>query len=236
MPDPGVPIPSPANARSPASHTPLGTSPAIPNIPLRSSISNSASASNTAGPRSLSRSLKSPPPFSGSYTPHRSLGPTPKPSNDNLIERRASPAAGAGGPASSNLTAQIAPERSRSGSNTAYSGRNDDEYPGSGGDTPGESAVSNVIDVGATNEEKARVLRRHLVSKEERRAGDTTPTGGESGFALGEGSGNGGGSGYASVGGRDGSPGDASGSKSRTGSEHEENFPIPYDALGGDVT
>jgi proton-coupled amino acid transporter len=112
----------------------------------------------------------------------------------------------------------------------------DDDYPGSGADTPGESAVSNVIDVGATNEEKARVLRRHLVSKEERRAGDTTPTAGDSGVILAEGSGHGGGSGYASVGGRSGSPGQASGSKSRTGSEHEESFPIPYDAPGGDVT
>lgn len=79
-----------------------------------------------------------------------------------------------------------------------------------------------MVDVGATEEEKARVLRRHLVSADERQGktspgpGDASPQAEASG--SGSGSGTGAEEGYGAV------------------DETDQNFPIPFDAPGGDVT
>ena len=78
----------------------------------------------------------------------------------------------------------------------------------------------------ATNEEKARILRRHLVSAEERAQNGKESPGvnspGNSGFNFTE---------------EEPENADESGVASRSGSiGHDENFPIPYDAPGGDVT
>lgn len=100
------------------------------------------------------------------------------------------------------------------------------------GDKAGESSFSNLADV--PDEEKARVLRRHLVSADERGASSPTP-GGQSpaGSGINMGGtptraefddilGESGVSGYGSI---DAHPKDDS-----------DQFPIPYDAPGGDVT
>jgi proton-coupled amino acid transporter len=81
------------------------------------------------------------------------------------------------------------------------------------------------------DERKAQVLRRHLVSAEERENSKTaTPTTvsprAASPLKNGEGGSNGG-------------PGDSAvtyGSTSDNPSQVDDRFPIPYDALGGDVT
>lgn len=211
------PVPVKATSQQ---ETPLGTSPAIPNIPPRSTT-------NSAGPKSFSRSFKSPPPFGTSVSASRTTSkePTPKPSFDDL-GRKASPVAGAG-TGQSNLTAQFkSPVESSSGTRDYF---DDAVKGGSGFNTPNESGISNAIDLGVTEEEKARVLRRHLVSADERSAsakpsltpGDATPVGdhGDSGYF-------GGGSG--------GVPADANGSG--VVQNTDESFPIPYDAPGGDVT
>ena len=207
-------------AASSQGNTPLGTSPAIPNIPPRSS-------NNSAVPKSMSRSFKSPPAFGTSFQANRlgSREPTPKPSIDDL-GRKASPATGAGAGGSSNLTAQF--KSPGTNSNSARDYFDDISRGGSGFNTPNESGISNAIDVDATEEQKARVLGRHLVSKEERSAstkpltpGDATPVGehGDSGYF-------GGGSGGQPV----------EGASEAVEDETEETFPIPYDAPGGDVT
>lgn len=96
---------------------------------------------------------------------------------------------------------------------------------------PDESTFSNVADV--PDEEKARVLRRHLVSAEERGSGSktgtpgqrTSPTGTPAGGSIA-------GDAVAAT------AGDSSisyGSATDPASS-EEPFPIPYDAPGGDVT
>lgn len=85
-----------------------------------------------------------------------------------------------------------------------------------------ESSFSNVVDVGATNEEKARVLRRHLVSADERgQSAKTSPAPGDL-TPNAEASGSGSGSGQNE--------------ESPEGEVGDEAFPIPYDAPGGDVT
>lgn len=95
---------------------------------------------------------------------------------------------------------------------------------GSGANTPreGESTFSNVVDIQATNAEKAKILRRHLVSAEARANGGGSPgnaTPGASGVSLRE------------------SPDVEEGASGSGVSVHgDENFPIPYDAPGGDVT
>jgi proton-coupled amino acid transporter len=112
---------------------------------------------------------------------------------------------------------------------------------------PNESSFSNIALEGATLEDKARVLRRHLVSAEERGgksgspgghiSGDVTPVGdhGDSGIA---GGGNGGASAIESRDDDDGSgPSTSKAGGSGYGStDNEETFPLPYDAPGGDVT
>lgn len=99
-------------------------------------------------------------------------------------------------------------------------------------DKAGESSFSNLADV--PDEEKARVLRRHLVSADERGASSPTPMGQSpagSGVNMGgtptraefeDVPGESGVNGYGSI---DAQPRDDS-----------DQFPIPYDAPGGDVT
>lgn len=99
-------------------------------------------------------------------------------------------------------------------------------------DKAGESSFSNLADV--PDEEKARVLRRHLVSADERGASSPTPMGqSPAGSGVNMGStpttaefedvpGESGINGYGSI---DAHPRDDS-----------DQFPIPYDAPGGDVT
>lgn len=85
---------------------------------------------------------------------------------------------------------------------------------------PDESAFSAVA--GVPDEEKAKVLRRHLVSAEERTSNAPTPA-----MKL---------SPAASPGpsSRNGDPGESS--LTRRSDDGDDPFPIPYDAPGGDVT
>lgn len=77
-----------------------------------------------------------------------------------------------------------------------------------------------------SNEEKAKVLRRHLVSAEERRpSASATPVDVPSP----------GGASPVGEHGDSGMQGGTSGSSTLQGHEAEQ-FPIPYDAAGGDVT
>ncbi|BEJ06280.1 hypothetical protein CcaverHIS641_0308020 [Cutaneotrichosporon cavernicola] len=78
---------------------------------------------------------------------------------------------------------------------------------------PDESAFSNLAEV--PDEEKARVLRRHLVSAEERGGGSKVATPGQDATPVEDSS----------------QAGDSS-----VVQAPEESFPIPYDAPGGDVT
>lgn len=95
------------------------------------------------------------------------------------------------------------------------------------GSASGSATPRNLEEV--SEEEMARVLRRHLVSRSERNLGESStpeasadPAGGE---ALGEGTRK------ASFSGR------SSGAASRQAiREDSEPFPIPYDAPGGDIT
>lgn len=95
--------------------------------------------------------------------------------------------------------------------------------------TPGESGFSGVDDV--SDQEKMKVLRRHLVSAEERGngSGDVSPgDGGEDGLASGV-SRAGKGRGSAADSGFQGGDGEGD-------IQDDEAFPIPYDAPGMDVT
>ena len=109
----------------------------------------------------------------------------------------------------------------------------------SGSSTPQTGTPIN----GATDDDKARVIRRHLVSAEERSSGRPTPTSAGPSPAPFEqlGSSQGGLSlGVASQK-LEAISGESSSSQSQGyGSTGERNpddeFPIPFDALGGDVT
>lgn len=103
--------------------------------------------------------------------------------------------------------------------------------PGSGATTPkggpDESGWSNLGEI--PDERKAQVLRRHLVSAEEREHSKTgTPLATSPGNAspIGE-SGPSGGPGESAV---------TYGSTGEGPSQVDDRFPIPFDALGGDVT
>ncbi|WVQ72930.1 hypothetical protein IAR50_002492 [Cryptococcus sp. DSM 104548] len=179
---------------------------------------------------------------------------SPRESNENLIGAKTEPRAqhgasaltaalGASQPSSPAVPASetLAPTPSMSRQGSSNFGRPSISRGESGVSTPrlgvsvsktpqggpGDSSISNLVDV--TDEEKARVLRRHLVSAEERQVNPSpspsgsvtaaTPTrvdsdepafAGESGVA-------------------------AYGSTEVTGDD-TDRFPIPYDAPGGDVT
>lgn len=151
---------------------------------------------------------------SGSFQPARSVG-----HRDSGIERTATPPP----PSDTDLGAKAAvPSTSQAKSAlTAAMGKSDTgkdaatSEPTSGSATPlrpDESAFSNLAEI--PDEEKARVLRRHLVSAEERGGSSKVPTPGHGGTPV-EGS----------------QAGDSSVVEVR-----EDPFPIPYDAPGGDVT
>ncbi|WVR06160.1 hypothetical protein IAU60_003190 [Kwoniella sp. DSM 27419] len=200
-------------------------SPPIPNIPPRSN-----SISVQAGGRSLGTSYQAKSPLSSHLptpVPRSSAGSpgVPHKASSDTLGRKTSPARK--GEQSSALTAALdstpdepsfSEEARPSLSRQPSSGSNVNLRPGfsrdhSGTSTPrrdeaGESTFSNLADV--TNEEKAKVLRRHL--------GSTTPHDAVDEDRAGESSV----SGYGST-----------GVQQRN---DVEQFPIPYDAVGGDVT
>ncbi|KAK4685254.1 solute carrier family 36 (proton-coupled amino acid transporter), partial [Tremellales sp. Uapishka_1] len=197
--------------------THAGTPPSIPNIPPRA-----PSTSFSGTPRSFSASFRPTP-----------IGRLPaKSSNEqltpNLSIKKTTPAAQHN---TSALTAALgstpaeAPALSRKNSNSV-SLRPSLSHHNSGSNTPirqpDESGFSTLADI--PDEEKAKVLARHLVSKEERST-KNTPGGGPSptGTPFDE---DAGGESSVSV---------ASGSKIRI-KDDADTFPLPYDALGGDVT
>lgn len=207
----------------------------IPNIPPRASFSSSQR------------------PFVPSPSGRDWSGkPTPKVSSDSLKRQAISPPTGGGRGAQSTLTASMA------GSSPQHEGHMDSDIPsipspaaydpqamdsgvstprapmsaGAGGDESGWSSLAEVPD-----ERKAQVLRRHLVSAEERGSknatpaispGSTSPTkDGEIGRPGPSGAGNGNGAGDSAV---------TYGSTSDAQDPSDDPFPIPYDAPGGDVT
>ena len=197
---PGVP-PSPQ----------YGTSPSVPNIPPRV-----LTPSSTKG-RAVSTSAKL-------NREDKGDRPKPKASNEDLIGPKTSPVPQA---STSALTAQLGssprlessqPSRKSSRPNLKESGR-----PLLKGN---DSSSSNLAEI--TNAEKAKVLRRHLVSAEERRPSSSTPpsdvpTPSDNVFPVGDH-------------GDSGLQGVPSGGPSSPERNASEQFPIPFDALGGDVT
>nr|XP_019045887.1 solute carrier family 36 (proton-coupled amino acid transporter) [Kwoniella bestiolae CBS 10118]OCF24817.1 solute carrier family 36 (proton-coupled amino acid transporter) [Kwoniella bestiolae CBS 10118] len=251
---------SPAIARSLARNPPSGAAspssaggPSIPNIPPRS-----GSISSQVKPN-LSPSFRSPaggltPPIARSGSP-ANIQPTSKASSDNLLGRKTSISSGNTQNKSALTTSLNSPKSSPSLSRQPSAGvisRPTLSRDNSGTSTPrhgngtkgkevedtngaGDSNFSNLADI--PDEEKAKVLRRHLVSAEEREqsktgtpneggVGGTTPTKEDSASA------GAGGSGLERA--------DESGvtSVSNYGSTeiNDGQFPIPYDAVGGDVT
>ncbi|OCF62271.1 solute carrier family 36 (proton-coupled amino acid transporter) [Kwoniella mangroviensis CBS 10435] len=224
-----------------------GSGPSIPNIPPRS-----GSISSQVRPN-LSASFKSPvggltPPIARSGSPAQGKELQPKPSSDNLLGRKTSVSSGNTNQNKSALTTSLnSPSLSRQSSSDNIPRPTTLSRDNSGTSTPrkskevendggaGDSNFSNLADI--PDEEKAKVLRRHLVSAEEREqsktatpneggVGGTTPTKEE-----------GPGSGSASVNASGVERAAESGVTSGYGStEDNEQFPIPYDAVGGDVT
>lgn len=121
--------------------------------------------------------------------------------------------------------------RGDSGTSTLRNGAASTSAP-KDGDKAGDSSFSNLEDV--PDEEKARVLRRHLVSADERGASSPT-TGGRS--PAGSGVNMGGTPTRAEF---DDIPGESGvsgyGSTDAQPRDDSDQFPIPYDAPGGDVT
>jgi proton-coupled amino acid transporter len=168
-------------------------------------------------------------------SPNASLKPSPKPSSESLKKQAISPPGGH----KSALTAAIgSPGKGAMDSDipsipspAAFDFNKDG--PGSGATTPkgpggaDDSGWSNLGEI--PDERKAQVLRRHLVSAEERehsKAGTPTATSPGNASPIGEG-------------GPSGGPGDSAvtyGSTTDGPSQVDDRFPIPFDALGGDVT
>lgn len=207
---------------SPIADPQPGSSPSVPNIPPR------ASSSSPFATRALSGSFK---PSSSSSLEGRNNQPSPKPSNDSLIGRKTSPAPQN---TTSALTAQLGsspnphppPPRKASRPNLDQDDSAVLTPKGSGHD----SSFSNLADIPI--EEKAKVLRRHLVSAEERRVSVTSPSNGNTPGGMPS-------PGDASpVGahGDSGMQGGSSGSQEIEERDESQSFPIPYDAPGGDVT
>jgi proton-coupled amino acid transporter len=220
----------------------------IPNIPPRSS---SASANDTPGSAPGPRSLGALSPTPASHPARKSPSPPhalSKQSTENLSRGKTSgvlspsgrqssltvqlssslyAAASAAEPATSSRQAQALDSNI---SRHASSGFIPAPSRGSGTSTPhgaGDSSFSNLAEVSVGD--KAKVLRRHLVSAEERS---------RRGSAVGQGAGVGGIS-PGRVSPLNGAP-DGKMSSAVVMDEEEdeegENFPIPYDAPGGDVT
>ncbi|KAI9631808.1 transmembrane amino acid transporter protein-domain-containing protein [Dioszegia hungarica] len=208
------------------SNSPSAGSP-IPNIPSRSPNTTpapGAGAGAGAGSfRPSSMSLSSRP---------NSARPTPKASIEGL-GGKISPAAMASAAGRSGLTAQLGSSPSPSpavGDNSRRGSMAQALRPAyishpSGSSTPGagDSSFSGVADV--REEDKMKVLRRHLVSAEERGStggsgsGENTPDAGMSGVSrAGQGQGQG------------------QGEEESGQVQEDEAFVIPYDAPGMDVT
>ena len=223
----------PDHASSPISY---GTPPSvpIPNIPPRS-------ATSSAPPRLASRSLNRP---SSPKPDQGGARITPKPSNQDLIERKSPPQPGH---STSALTAQMSSTSAPLSRRESQDVLKHDSM--SSTPRPDESGYASPALAEATDEDKAKVLRRHLVSAEERGArgspipGDVTPAGdhGDSGDSQG----------HVSEARRpstivrtivssmqdaEGSSGVARYGATDDGVLDDENFPIPFDAPGGDVT
>ncbi|WVF69259.1 hypothetical protein IAT40_004035 [Kwoniella sp. CBS 6097] len=265
----GASSPSASGTGTPQPPSGMNTPP-VPNIPPRApSISQgqSGSAAAAVAPKSLSTSYKSP--LSSSLTPpvraNSPKAPTPKPSSENMLGRKQSPTPQ--GERSSALTAALGtspspaptpsrqslsrqgsgnlrPSLSRDNSTTSTPRRlsNANKDLDAAGAGAGDSSFSNLADV--TNEEKAKVLRRHLVSADERGAGGSGAGASKSGTPGGESPGQGGSTptndlandevNGAGVEGESGVSG--YGSTGTHPRDDSEQFPIPYDAPGGDVT
>ena len=213
---------NPANSRQNLSHSPR----VIANIPPRASFSSSQRPNMSLTPHSAPREGRS---------PNASLKPSPKPSSNSLKKQAISSPGGQesaltaamGSPGDGAIDSDI-PTISPS---AAFDFNRDG--PGSGATTPmgnggaDESGWSNLGEI--PDERKAQVLRRHLVSAEERensKAGTPTAVSPGNASPIGER-------------GPSGGPGDSAvtyGSTSEGPSQVDDQFPIPFDALGGDVT
>jgi proton-coupled amino acid transporter len=227
----------------------VGTPPAIPNIPPR------AVSGSSVAPRSFSTSLKQGSLVRDAISRGMAASPSQpasRPSIDNLGSKLSptpgnsasaltaalggspAPASGPGQPSSSE-----AEPLSRKGSlSPLVRPANSRGESGASTPRPGDSSFSNIA--GIPDEQKAKVLRRHLVSAEERGGssskdntpagpspGDASPTDEHGDYAM-----QGGGS-AATPAGESGVSYGATSSRSRA---EDEQFPIPYDAPGGDVT
>jgi proton-coupled amino acid transporter len=206
----------------------------IPNIPPRASFSSSQRPNMSLTPHSQSKHPS---------RDRTSAKPTPKASNDSLKKQPISPPNGA---QSSALTASMASPNQHQGlpipdpeipsipSPAAFDATGTHaRSPGSGATTPkggpDESGWSSLAEI--PDERKAAVLRRHLVSAEEREQSKTgTPTATSPGELSPVKVGEGGPSKAA------GESAVTYGSTSENPSQVDDSFPIPYDALGGDVT
>lgn len=218
------------NGAKPHSHSHSHSPRVIPNIPPRASFSSS---------QRPQMSLTS---HSQSNTPLRdrsSAKPTPKASNDSLQKQAISPPNGA---QQSALTASMAspnqgmpipdadipsvpsPAAYDATGSHARSHDSGAVTPRGGADESGWSNLAEIPD-----EKKAAVLRRHLVSAEER---GHSKTGTPAALSPGE---------LSPVKVGEGGPSKAAGDSAVTWSDNhsqpdDSSFPIPYDALGGDVT
>lgn len=218
---------SPSDPTDPASRQNLSHSPrVIPNIPPRASFSSSQRPNMSLTPHSIPREGRS---------PGTSGKPSPKASTTSLKKQAISPpgaqqksalTAAMGSPDKPHMDADIpsVPSPAAHDSNNSHdSGATTPRGPG-GADDSGWSNLGEIPD-----ERKAQVLRRHLVSAEERGQSKTgTPTGMSPGNAspIGES-------------GPSGGPGDSAvtyGSTSENPPQVDDQFPIPFDAVGGDVT
>ncbi|KAL1408401.1 hypothetical protein Q8F55_005213 [Vanrija albida] len=192
--------------------------------------------SSSSGPPAAASSFVNTPPVQ--QIPVR----PPRASFSSTSRRPSMAAAAAGGESDPNLlgTRTSLSGRSFSSALTASrdptpnpaSGDNDDPFdetePGASTPAAGESAFSNIDEV--PDEEKARVLRRHLMTADERGSKSSTPalrvspSGSPSGGSI---------AGPPS----DAPPGDSSASGYGSTSKRDDDaFPIPYDAPGMDVT
>ncbi|WWD18297.1 hypothetical protein CI109_102747 [Kwoniella shandongensis] len=165
--------------------------------------------------------------------------PAPAPAPPVVVSESTSTSPSASRPLS-RKNSNIRPSLSREGSGTSTP-RNGKAKEAATGAGAGDSSFSNLADI--PDEEKAKVLRRHLVSVEERGNGSkgSTPTPGGEEETFGDemdaptNSGTG-----AGAGGSISTPGESGisgyGSTGVHTRDDTEQFPIPYDALGGDVT
>ncbi|EJT51136.1 hypothetical protein A1Q1_07600 [Trichosporon asahii var. asahii CBS 2479] len=186
-------------ARAQASGSLTVGTPPLPQIPRRE-ISNSFQA-RTVAERSSAKGEE--PASSGS-------------SLSGLGNKAALPAQ----PTSSNLTASLTLDKDHNHSKDPIDRTGTPDLDGTLTPQPDESAFSAVA--GVPDEEKAKVLRRHLVSAEERTSNAPTPSAKLSPAAS---------PGPSS---RNEDPGESAITRRSDGDD--DPFPIPYDAPGGDVT